>query len=219
MSGTSGLVHLVDDDENFRGALARVLTAAGFEVRTFGSCGDYLLRRDNGDDVACLLLDLCLPGPSGLDLQQALVESGHKVPIVFLSGEGTISASVRAMKAGAVDFLTKPVDAAQLLAAVRAAAAARTRERAQRERAHAWQMRFSRLTQREHDVLRHVVTGRRNKQIAVALGVAERTVKAHRAHIMQKLQVATVAELVRVAERWYDWDEGRSDRLEQIAEP
>ena len=201
MIAQPAVVHVVDDDDSFRTAVARLLGAAGYEVRTYTSSGDYLLKREPGL-AGCLLLDLRMPGPSGIDLQQALAKAGEPLPIVFLSGQGDIATSVRAMKAGAVDFLTKPVDQDTLLEAVRDALVRGEHERALREQAQSWQQRYDRLTPREREVLWQVVAGKRSKQIATSLSASERTVKAHRAHIMRKMGATTVAELIRLAERW-----------------
>jgi len=195
------VVHVVDDDDSFRTAVARLLGAAGYDVRTYTSSGDYLLKREPGL-AGCLLLDLRMPGPSGIDLQQALAKAGEPLPIVFLSGQGDIATSVRAIKAGAVDFLTKPVNKDTLLEAVRDALVRGEHERALRGQAQSWRQRYDRLTPREREVLWQVGAGKRNKQIATSLSASERTVKAHRAHIMRKMGATTVAELIRLAERW-----------------
>ena len=197
MSGP--VVHVVDDDDSLRTALMRVLRAAGHATRGYASAGEFLIAV-TADTAGCLLLDMRLPGPSGLELQQALAARGVNVPIVFLSGHGDIASSVRAIKAGARDFLTKPVGRAELLAAVEAALAFDADERAKRERTRALRERYERLTAREREVLAGVVAGDRNKQVAAELGVAERTVKAHRAQVMEKLGARSVAELVRMAD-------------------
>jgi FixJ family two-component response regulator len=195
VSEAAAVVHVVDDDDSFRTALARLLRSAGYSVKAYRSAGDFLLD-DAGDGPGCLILDVRMPGPSGLELQEALARQEHALPVVFLTGDGGVRESVRAMRHGAVDFLTKPVQRTELLAAVeaalahqraRAGAAARRREVAGR---------FATLTPREREVLGLVVAGRMNKQIAAALGTSERTVKAHRARIMEKMQVGSVAELV-----------------------
>jgi len=196
-----GVVHVVDDDDSFRTAVARLLGAAGYEVHTYASAGDYLLACQPGTS-GCLLLDLRMPGPSGLDLQQALTRTEDRLPIVFLTAQGDIASSVRAMKSGAIDFLTKPVDKDVLLEAVHNALARGRREQALRDQAHTWQQRYDTLTPREREVLSQVVAGKRNKQIAASLSASERTVKAHRAHIMAKMGATTLAELIRSTERW-----------------
>jgi FixJ family two-component response regulator len=184
------LIHVVDDDEQMRTALARLLRAEGYEVRAYASAGEFLLAAPK-EGSGCLILDLQMPGPSGLDLQQAV-----SLPIVFLTGRGDIASSVRAMKAGAVDFLTKPVEPAVLLRAV-AAALERNRSASARQEARA---RYESLTARERSVLEQVVAGKANKEIARALGITERTVKMHRAQVMRKMRAASVAELVRTAQ-------------------
>jgi FixJ family two-component response regulator len=182
------IIHVVDDDEALRTALGRLLQAEGYEVRTYGSAGDFLLKSPSS---GCVVLDLRMPGPSGLELQKALA-----MPVVFLSGEGDVASSVLAMKAGAVDFLTKPVDPARLLAAVKAALA-RGAEQRERENLRA---RHGALTPRERAVFEHVVAGKSNKTIARSLSITERTVKMHRAQVMAKMQVGSLADLVRAAE-------------------
>ena len=192
------VIHIVDDDEAMRTAIARVLRAEDYEVRTYASAGDFLLAPS--DRVpGCVVLDLRMPGPSGLDLQQALQRHPIPLPIVFLTGRGDVESTVRAMKAGAVDFLTKPVEAADLLRAVQAALARDHSARAQREVVSDAQSCYDRLTTRERAVFEHVVAGESNKLIARALGITERTVKMHRAQVMAKMQADSLAALVRTA--------------------
>lgn len=181
------VVHVVDDDADLRTALTRLLKAEGYEVRTFASAGDFLLARPAS---GCVLLDLHMPGPSGLELQQAV-----SLPIVFLTGRGDVESSVRAMKAGAVDFLTKPVQPAALLEAVALALERGRNADAQRDA----EARHARLTARQRAVFEHVVVGKANKQIARELGITERTVKMHRAQVMARMEARSVAELVRYA--------------------
>jgi FixJ family two-component response regulator len=183
------VIHIVDDDEDMRGALTRLLRAEGFEVRAYASAGDFLLKPPP-PGAGCVVLDLQMPGPSGLELQQAI-----SLPIVFLTGRGDIESSVRAMKAGAVDFLTKPIDPEVLLKAVAAALARGFQQQDVRKA----QARYDRLTARERSVFEHVVAGKANKAIARALGITERTVKMHRAQVMAKMQAASLADLVRTA--------------------
>lgn len=197
------VVHVIDDDDSFRVAVSRLLGAAGYRVRTYASAGEYLIEPPPAREAGCLILDLRLPGPSGLELQQALTRMESTLPIIFLSGYGDVPASVRAMKAGARDFLTKPVDGHALLDAVSSALSDAERNRSVQRESDTWRARLDNLTPREREVLDHVVAGRRNKQIAASLSASERTVKAHRAHIMEKMGVESVAELIRSAERWH----------------
>jgi FixJ family two-component response regulator len=194
------VIRIVDDDEAFRTAISRVVRAAGFQVREFASAGDYLLSQSE-DEHGCLLLDLRMPGPSGLDLQRALSRKKNSVPIVFLTAHGDISASVRAMKGGATDFLVKPVKRETLLSAIRTALAKDEEQRGARNELAELRSRYEFLSSRERDVLRLVVAGKLNKQIAAAIGASERTVKAHRARVMQKMRATSVADLVRAADR------------------
>jgi len=192
------LIHIVDDDESLRGALQRLLSAAGYRTKTYASAGEFLLEPP-GDSPGCLLLDLRLPGPSGLDLQEALARHGIGLPVVFLTGHGDLATGVRAMKAGAVDFLTKPVEREPLFAAVARALELDAAQRSARGAARELRARFAQLTSREREVFDLVVAGRLNKQIASQLGIAERTVKAQRAQVMAKLGAANAAELGRIA--------------------
>lgn len=194
------VIHVVDDDESLRTALLRLLSAAGFETRGYASTGEFLLHPPL-DAPGCLLLDVNMPGPSGLELQAALQHHKITLPVVFLTAYADVAASVRAMKAGAVDFLTKPVDRDVLLEAIRRGLARDAAERAAREEAERLLGRFAALTPRERDVFDRVVAGRLNKQIADELGVAERTVKSQRAQVLAKLGVDSVAELGRLAEQ------------------
>jgi FixJ family two-component response regulator len=192
-------VYVVDDDVSLRTAVCRLLRAAGFAARSFASGAEFLsAAREDGP--GCLLMDVRMPGPSGLDLQASLAVLEESPPIVFLTGHGDVAMSVRAMKAGAVDFLTKPVERESLLNAVRDALARDEERRALRHRLRALRSRYDTLTPREREVLAHVVAGRLNKQIAADLGTSERTVKAHRAQVMSKMRVGSLAELVRAAQ-------------------
>jgi FixJ family two-component response regulator len=182
-----------------RTAVCRLLRGAGFTARGFASGAEFLsAAREDGP--GCLLMDVRMPGPSGLDLQESLAVVEEAPPIVFLTGHGDVSMSVRAMKAGAVDFLTKPVQREPLLNAVRDALARDEERRALRGRRRALRSLYDTLTPREREVLAHVVAGRLNKQIAADLGTSERTVKAHRAQVMSKMRVGSLAELVRAAQ-------------------
>jgi len=200
------IVHIVDDDDSMRVALARLLSAAGYEARTYASAGDFLIAADEPPS-GCLLLDLHMPGPDGLALQEVLRRRGHSLPTVFLSGRGDIASSVRALKAGASDFLTKPVQAGVLLEAVRAALEADAPLRAERERRRLLLQRHSTLNERERVVLREVVQGALTRQIADALGVSERTVKACRAAVMEKMGARSLQELVRISARLDEIDD------------
>ena len=198
MSELAPIVHVVDDDDSVRTAISRLLEAAGYGVRGYGSAGAMLLAPPPVEP-GCIILDYRLPGPNGLELQEALARRDDHLPVIFLTGHGDIPITVRAMKAGAVDFLTKPVQRDALLGAVASAVqrdAARRRTSVSRAELRT---RYETLTVRERDVLERIVVGRLNKQIAAELGTAERTIKAHRARVMDKMQVGSVAELVRVA--------------------
>ena len=190
------VIRVVDDDRGFRSAISRLLRAEGYEVREYASAGDLLLA-DEEQTPGCVLLDMRMPGPSGLELQEALAKRERRLPIIFLTAYADVRMSVRAMKAGAMDFLAKPVKRDALLSTVRAALARDEERRASREQIRELRARYEALSPREREVLRHVVAGRLNKQIASAIGAAERTVKAHRAHVMAKMQANSVAELVR----------------------
>jgi FixJ family two-component response regulator len=188
-------VRVVDDDAAVLKSLDRLLRAAGFAVRTFPSPLDFL-RQHNGDAPGCVVLDLSMPGLDGLQLQRALACIDDPCPIIFISGYGDVPSSVRAMKGGAVDFLTKPFDQAQLLAAVRAAIDKDRSARAERAARCSLGARVAALTPREREVMAHVVAGHLNKRIAAELHIAEKTVKVHRARVMKKMDVGSVAELV-----------------------
>jgi len=196
---TTPLIHVVDDDPSMRAALLRLLDAAGFEARGYASTGEFLLQ-PLPDRPGCLLLDLRLPGPSGLELQAALQQRDIRLPIVFLSGHANVAASVRAMKAGAVDFLTKPVERDVLLDAIGRALERDAMQRAAREEQDRLNARFASLTERQREVFERIVAGRLNKQIADDLGVAERTVKREREQVMVRLKASSAAELGRLAE-------------------
>jgi len=206
MSATP-LIHVVDDDGALRTALIRLLTAAGFEARGYASTGDFLLHPPP-DRPGCVLLDLRMPGPSGLELQAALQRQGHSLPVVFLTGHADVFSSVLAMKAGAVDFLTKPVEKATLLEAVERALASDAVRRAARDEADLLRARFAALTSREREVFDRIVEGKLNKQIGEDLAIAERTVKLQRAQVMAKLGVGSAAELGRLSERLRHLDDG-----------
>jgi FixJ family two-component response regulator len=200
MDAEQWAVFVVDDDASVRRSTERLVRAQGIDVRSFASAREFLDAAPV-ERPACLVLDVRMPGGSGLDLQRELAQRGVEIPIIFLTGHGDIPTTVRAMKAGAAEFLTKPVRPRELLAAIQAAL---ERDRAsQRTRLELAELRerYERLTPREREVMRLVVAGLLNKQIAGELGAAERTVKFHRAHIMEKMQADSLAELVRIASR------------------
>lgn len=191
-------VHIVDDDDSMRSALTRLFSAAGYSPRAYGSAGEFLIALE-ASPSGCLILDLHMPGPDGLTLFDALHRRGINLPTIFLTGRGDIASSVRALKSGASDFLTKPVSSDTLLEAVRAALEAdapKQAERAQRERLARVQ---EQLTARERAVLQRVLQGALTKQIAWELGVSERTIKACRAAVMRKLGARSLPELVRLS--------------------
>jgi len=193
-------VFAVDDDPSVRKATERLLRSAGFRVQVFAAAQDFLDAYHH-DVAGCVILDLAMPGLDGLQLQQQLTEHGGVLPIIFLTGHGDIPTSVQAMKQGAADFLTKPVDDEKLLAAVRHALERCTTLLTARRESTDFERRLATLTPRERDVLGHLLTGALNKRIAAALGTSEKTIKFHRAHIMQKMDAPTLAILVARAER------------------
>jgi FixJ family two-component response regulator len=197
---SSPTVFVVDDYAPGRRSISRLLRAAGFVVATFASAQDFLAQYDPGV-WGCLVLDLAMPAVSGLELQRILAEKGSLVPIIFLTAYGDIPKSVHAMKRGASDFLTKPVNDEDLLAAVRVAIEKGRALRQEQAELSEIRARLARLTPREREVLEYVVAGKLNKEIAGDLGTVEQTVKIHRAHLMQKMRVRSVAELVRLTER------------------
>jgi FixJ family two-component response regulator len=198
MSEISPVIHVVDDDDSVRKALARLLKAAGYDARSYASAGEFLLALPIATP-GCIVLDVRMPGPSGLELHTALKRQQISLPIIFLTGHGDIPMSVQAIKAGAVDFLTKPVQRQTLLATVAHALEIQRQASSQRQRIEFLRQCYQALTDREQEIFRLVVQGKLNKQIGVQLGIAERTVKAHRAQVMDKMEVASLADLVRVA--------------------
>lgn len=196
-----GLVHVVDDDASFRTAVERRLKLAGYGVATYSSAQDLLDRLPGDDGPGCILLDVQIPGLSGLQLQSQLAALGSTLPIVFVTGYADTATTVRAIKAGAEDFLTKPVSSEDLLDALDRALIRQQAEHIRRTKLGSLQLRLKSLTPREHQVFALIVRGKINKQIAHELGTAERTVKAHRHQVMEKMQVQSLAELVSAAER------------------
>lgn len=196
---SDAVIAIVDDDLSVREGLSSLIRSAGLQVETFASAPEFLAR-PAAETPSCLVLDLELPGLSGLDLQKQMAESGLEIPIVFLTGHGDIPASVKAMKAGAVEFLTKPFDEQELLRAIQEAIERDRRTRQQRTEMRELRGRYESLTTREQEVMRHVVSGLLNKQIAAELNITEFTVKIHRGHVMRKMRADSVADLVRMAE-------------------
>lgn len=193
-------VYVVDDDASVRKSVGRLLRTAGLQVEAFASADEFLAHPPS-DGSACLLLDLKMPGRNGLELQEALVAARKPIPIVFVTGHGDIAASVRAMKGGAVDFLTKPYSVEELLEAVERAMAKDKRDRREQAQLTELESRARALTPREAEVLRLVVRGLLNKQVAAELGISEKTVKVHRARVMHKMRADSMADLVRMAGR------------------
>ena len=195
---TAGTVYVVDDDPSMRKALGRLCHSAGLDVKSFASAREFL---DHGTPIspACLVLDVHLPGLGGLDLQAEMAARKIQTPIVFITGQGDIPTTVRAMRAGAVDFLTKPFRERDLLMVIQAAIAKDQQLQSSRAENQALEQRLAALTLREREVFDLVIKGLLNKQIAEVLGAGEQTIKVHRGRVMQKMQVDSVAELVQVA--------------------
>ena len=200
MSIPKAVIYVVEDDSSFRKSMERLIRASGFEAVSFESANSFLaqprIRRP-----ACLLLDVQLPDIDGFDLQQRLMERGSSLPIIFMTGHGNIPMSVRAMKKGAVDFLPKPFEAEDLRGAILKALERDIQNRKREIEVNKIKSLLDTLTPREKEVLRWVITGKLNKQIAAALGTTEKTIKVHRSRVMQKTKVSSVAELVRLAEK------------------
>lgn len=196
-----GRVHIVDDDASFRTAIERRLTKAGYEVATYSSAQHLLDRLPGESELGCILLDVRIPGLSGPELQGRLSELGATLPIVFLTGYPDVSITVQTMKAGAEDFLTKPVSSDELLHAIERAIARHEAARGLKSRLDIVRAHIAKLTPREREVFELVIRGKTNKQVANALGATERTIKAHRHRVMEKMQVQSLAELVSLAER------------------
>ena len=196
-----GRIHVVDDDRSFTTAIERRLKHAGYEVATYASAQQLLERLPNGNEPSCIVLDVQIPGLSGPQLQERLSELGSTLPIIFLTGHPDVPTTVRAIKAGAHDFLTKPLTSDDLLRAIEKAFADHQVSRGVQSKLDDIRARIGTLTPRERQVFELVVRGRTNKHAARSLGCTERTIKAHRERVMEKMQVQTLAELVSVAER------------------
>lgn len=200
MNNSNSVVCIVDDDASVRRSLERLLRSVGLDVEAFASAAEFL-RRPHSDRPTCVLLDVRMPGLNGLDLQQELASAGLTIPIIFITGHGTIPMSVRAMKGGAVDFLQKPFDEQVLLDAVHRALELDWNARNKWSELTQIQRRVESLTPREREVFARVVTGHLNKDIAHELGASEKTIKVHRARVMQKMQADSLAMLVRLADK------------------
>jgi FixJ family two-component response regulator len=197
----SAIVHIVDDDESFRTSTGRLLRACGYGVETYASAEQLLQRLPDGAGPSCILLDIRIPGLSGPDLQDRLSARGSRLPIIFLTGHADIRTTVQVMKAGADDLLTKPVTRDELIGAIERAMAHSRVLREKNDRISSLHKLVDSLTPRERQVFERVARGKMNKEIGRELGATERTIKAHRSHLMEKLEIASVAELVVIAER------------------
>lgn len=200
MSREAATVFVVEDDSAVREALDSLLRSAGFRVKLFSSAKEFLLERSK-NDFGCLILDVRLPGASGLDLQQELKKAKIDIPTIFITGHGDIRMSVQAIKAGAVEFLTKPIDYEALLSAVERSVETAQANLIQESELASLRARYDSLTPREREVMRFVVAGLLNKQIAAEVGISEITVKIHRGAAMRKMEASSLADLVRMAER------------------
>jgi FixJ family two-component response regulator len=196
-SAAAAVVHVIEDDESSRNAALRLLKTAGYDVRVYATGDEFLAHPPAGP--GCIVLDLHLPGASGLELQERLTAAENPLPIVFLTGQGDVPKSVRAMKAGAVDFLTKPVDAPILLDAVSRAIERDEENRVVRARRLDARIRHGRLTPREREVFTHLISGQLNKQVGYDLGISERTTKIDRRQVLEKMEADSIADLVRMA--------------------
>jgi FixJ family two-component response regulator len=201
MTSSVGTVFVVDDDESVRTALKRLLKSTGHKVFTFSSAEEFFEHDHLFDVSGCLVLDIRMPGLNGLELQDQMSVAGISIPIIFITGHGNVPTSVRAIKAGAVDFLEKPFDDLILLDAIHRAIAKDTRTKQARAKIRVINQRVASLTPREQEVFTLVVTGMLNKQVAFELGTSEKTIKVHRARVMQKMSAESFADLVRLAEK------------------
>jgi FixJ family two-component response regulator len=200
MAKADQVVFVIDDDPAIRAAIKRLLEAVGLRVQTFAT-GHEFFSSELPDVPACMVLDVRLPGRSGLDLQREMAEKGIRIPVIFITGHGDIPMSVQAMKAGAVEFLTKPFRDQELLDAISQAIERDRAARAARAEVAEISGHLDSLTPREHEVMKMVVAGLLNKQIAAELGISEKTIKVHRGHVMQKMKAESLAQLVRMADR------------------
>lgn len=200
MIDAPAIVFVVDDDPSIRGAVVRFLKSVGLQVEGFGSAEEFLERQIHSIP-SCVVLDVCIPGIDGLEVQRSLAERNANLPIVFITGHGDIPRCVHAMKAGAVDFLSKPFDNQELLAAVRSALSTHRHALQRENELSILRRRVESLSPREREVMAFVVTGMLNKQIGRRLGVCEKTIKAHRARVMEKMRADSLADLVRMAEK------------------
>ncbi|MFC1859071.1 response regulator transcription factor [Thermodesulfobacteriota bacterium] len=200
MSPFDATVFVIDDDTSVRTALKRLIQSIGFNVETFDSAQAFLKNKVH-DGPACLVLDVRMPGTSGLELQEQLTRADFKIPIIFITGHGNVPMSVKAMKAGAVDFIEKPFEDQKLIDAIHTAIAKSKQFRTEQAAIKVLQRRVDSLTPREHEVFLLVVSGMLNKQIAFDLGLSEKTVKVHRARVMDKMKAKSLADLVRMAEK------------------
>jgi RNA polymerase sigma factor (sigma-70 family) len=197
---TKPTIFIVDDDHSVRESTGLLLKSVGFNVKMFVSAQDFL-NANLQEDIGCLILDVRMPGMSGLDLQEKLVSTKTPIPVIFITGHGTVPMSVRAMKAGAVDFLQKPFEEQDLLDAINRAITQQKKRKSKKDEADKLERRLKALTSREYEVFSLIVIGMTNKEIAYKLGMSERTVKAHRARIMEKMDAGSLADLIRFAEK------------------